>query len=164
MGYIGQGVPYKGTGREAGQGCPRNWMERKTQIDMQEYVMPILTLIFGGGFGWLFTWRATRKKADADAMKSVQDVYQQTIDDLNKYVNDIRTDRNALRKDRDEMRDENKRLQDKLDRLENDIRDLRNVVARNSRKVDAMRPLVCLKAPTCTMRADINIVTEEEQG
>ena len=122
--------------------------------------MPILTLIFGGGFGWLFTWRATRKKADADAMKSVQDVYQQTIDDLNKYVNDIRTDRNALRKDRDE----NKRLQDKLDKLENDVRDLRNVVARNSRKVDAMRPLVCLKAPTCNLRADINIVTEEEQG
>lgn len=96
-------------------------------------------------------------------MKCVQDVYQQTIDDLNKYVNDIRTDRNALRKDRDEMRDENKRLQDKLDKLENDIRDLRNVVARNSRKVDAMRPLVCLKAPTCNMRTDINIVAEEEQ-
>lgn len=138
-------------------------MEGEKEIDMQEYVIPILTLLCGGGLGWLFTLRATRKKADADAMKCVQDVYQQTIDDLNKYVSDIRTDRNALRKDRDEMRDENKRLQDKLDKLENDIRDLRNVVARNSRKVDAMRPLVCLKAPTCTMRADINIVTEEEQ-
>ena len=127
---------------------------------MQEYIIPILTLLFGGGFGWLITLRATRKKADADAMKSVQDVYQQTIEDLNNYVNDIRSDRNALRKDRDEMRDENKRLQDKLDKLEQDIRELRNVVARNSRKVDAMRPFVCLKAPNCNMRTDIELVSD----
>lgn len=129
---------------------------------MQEYIIPILTLLCGGGFGWLITLRATRKKADADAMKAVQDVYQQTIEDLNNYVNDIRTDRNALRKDRDEMRDENKRLQDKLDKLEADVRDLRNVVARNSRKVDAMRPFVCLKAPNCSMRTDINVVIDNE--
>lgn len=30
MGYIGQGVPYKGAGREAGQGYPCEWMEGKT--------------------------------------------------------------------------------------------------------------------------------------
>ena len=27
MGYIGQGVPYKGTGRETGQGYPCDWMD-----------------------------------------------------------------------------------------------------------------------------------------
>lgn len=129
---------------------------------MQEYIIPILTLLCGGGLGWLATLRATRKKADADAMKSVQDVYQQTIEDLNNYVNDMRTDRNALRKDRDEMRDENKRLQDKLDRLEADVRDLRNNVARNSRKVDAMRPFVCLKAPSCSMRTDTELVVNDD--
>lgn len=112
--------------------------------------------------GWLVTLRATRKKADADAMQSVQNVYQQTIEDLNNYINDIRTDRNALRKDRDEMREDNKRLQAQMDKMEQDIRDLRNTVARNSRKVDAMRPFVCLKAPSCNMRTDIDITIEKE--
>ena len=129
---------------------------------MQEFVIPILTLLCGGGLGWLVTLRATRKKADADAMQSVQNVYQQTIEDLNNYINDIRTDRNALRKDRDEMREDNKRLQAQMDKMEQDIRDLRNTVARNSRKVDAMRPFVCLKAPSCNMRTDIDITIEKE--
>ena len=81
----------------------------------------------------------------ADSGKTKVSVFW--YDESDVYLSSVRTALNA-----------------ELDKLENDVRDLRNVVARNSRKVDAMRPLVCLKAPTCNLRADINIVTEEEQG
>ncbi len=114
---------------------------------VQEIIIPVLTLLCGGGFGWLFTMRATRKKADADAMKAVQEVYQQTIADLQSNITEVR-------RDRDEMREEKKQLQSKLDKLEDDIRDLRNAVARNGRKVDAMRPFLCGKVD-CTLRIPV---------
>ena len=44
-------------------------------------ITAIITALCTGGLTWLFTLRYTRKQAEADAMKSVQEVYQGLIED-----------------------------------------------------------------------------------
>ena len=46
------------------------------------YLEPILLFISGGGLATVFSIKYTRKTAQANAMKAVQDVYQETIHDL----------------------------------------------------------------------------------
>ena len=45
-------------------------------------VTTIVSSLCTGGLTWLFTLKYTRKQAEADAMLSVQNVYQQIIEDL----------------------------------------------------------------------------------
>ncbi len=61
------------------------------------YLMPILTFIGGGGAVYLINWRSIKKQAEAEAMKVVQDVYQQTIADLKADKDDMRRDNNELK-------------------------------------------------------------------
>ncbi len=126
---------------------------------MQDYIIPILTLLAGGGFGWLLTIKATKKKADAEAMASVQDVYQQTIDDLNKYCNDLRTDRNNLRADRDEMRRKNKELEEKVQAQQDEILEVKKEMSRLRREVDSLRPFLCSR-PNCDKRMSMDFCKE----
>jgi precorrin-3B methylase len=62
------------------------------------YLEPILLFVSGGGLAAVFTVKYTRKTAQADAMKAVQDVYQETIQDL-------RSDKEIMKKENKEMRD-----------------------------------------------------------
>ena len=45
-------------------------------------ITTVISSICTGGITWLFTLKYTRKQAEADAMLSVQNVYQQIIEDL----------------------------------------------------------------------------------
>ena len=114
-------------------------------------ILSIITLLAGGGgIGWWFTWRYTRRKeraeavtAEASAAKELQDVYQQLINDVKTdrdeqkaYISELKEDRRHLRQDRDELRD-------RQDKLEEQVRGLQFEVARNSRMVAFMRPLLC---------------------
>jgi len=103
---------------------------------MNEFVLPIITLLAGGGFGWLITINATKRKAEADAFKDVQDIYQQTIEDqktiyldLRKYTEELRADRDDIKKDRDEMRKRNSELETKVRELQDSVDELRREVA-----------------------------------
>ena len=120
-----------------------------------------MTLLAGGGFGWLLTIKATKKKADAEAMASVQDVYQQTIEDLNKYCNDLRTDRNNLRADRDEMRRKNQELEDKVQAQQDEILEVKKEMSRLRREVDSLRPFLCSR-PNCDRRMLMSFSKEGE--
>ena len=126
-------------------------------------IIPILTLVCGGGLGWVLHIKAERKKAEgeashtqAEAARSWQDVYQQTVDDLQKYCNDIRTDRDHLRSDRNELRKENEEMRKKWKLLEDEISELRQQVARNGRMVESMRPFLCAKL-VCGERMKIDV-------
>ena len=110
---------------------------------MAEYIIPIISLLAGGGLGWIFTLTATRKKADAEAMASVQDVYQQAINDLNGYCDTLRKDRNELRADRDEMRLKNKELEEKVEGLQKDIQNLRIEIANCEAMIKGLTPRTC---------------------
>ena len=64
----------------------------------ETYLMPIMTFIGGGGAVYFIKWRSIKKQAEAEAMKAVQDVYQETIADL-------RNDKEEMKKEMSELRE-----------------------------------------------------------
>jgi hypothetical protein len=126
-------------------------------------IIALLGLFIGGGGGAFFTWRWQRKKAmaeaktaEADAAKELQDVYQQLITDIKTdrdeqkaYISELKEDRAHLRKDRDELRK-------RQDELEESVRNLQREVARNSRIVEFMRPLLCGREG-CAIRVPVTV-------
>lgn len=108
-----------------------------------EFVLGLLTLILGTG--WLFTYRAHRKKSMGEAVQSEadgwlkqQEVYQRTIADLEKSCDFIRNDRNMLREENSKLHQENVNLREKINDMENIILDLKKEVSRLGRRVDAI--------------------------
>lgn len=83
------------------------------------YVEPILLFISGGGLAAVFTVKYTRKTAQADAMKAMQDVYQETIEDL-------RSDKAIIKKENTEMRDQISNLEITVKQNCIDINELKN--------------------------------------
>lgn len=110
----------------------------------------------GGGLVWLFTLGATRKKAngeatmaEAEGWKSMQSLYQKTIEDFNKYSEDMRTEREVLKKENKEMRDSYKKVED-------EIIILKRQLARQGRKVEALTPFLC-GVVGCVQRQRVNL-------
>lgn len=68
----------------------------------------IIAFISGGGLLTVITARATKRQAEAHAMKAVQEVYQETIKDL--------------RTDKDKMREDNAALREVVEQLEVKVR------------------------------------------
>lgn len=115
-----------------------------------EIISALIGIIAGGGLTGIVAWRAYRRKAygeatqtEADAMKSVQDVYQQTISDLQRYVQELRSDRDHLRQDRNEIRKENEELRKRQNALDGKIRQLERDVARYGRMIETLGPFLC---------------------
>lgn len=120
------------------------------EMDWSGFILGIFGLLVGGGISWIFTVKAIKRKADgesqlvvADSWKSVQDVYQQTIEDLNKYCDDIRKDRNNLREERDQHKQETENMRKKYIAMEDQIIDLKKAIARQGRKIEALSPFLC---------------------
>lgn len=90
-------------------------------------VTTIVSSLCTGGLTWLFTLKYTRKQAEADAMLSVQNVYQQIIEDL-------KTDRAELKEN---------------------IKELALKVSENEREIKAMKPSLCGRKG-CNQRISIN--------
>ena len=86
-------------------------------------ITTVISSICTGGITWLFTLKYTRKQAEADAMLSVQNVYQQIIEDL-------KTDRVELKEN---------------------IKELALKVSENEREIKAMKPNLCGRK-ACTQR------------
>lgn len=114
-------------------------------------------LLGGGGIGYLITIKYKMKQANGEARsaeneatKSVQDIYQEMIKDVNQdrqeqkeYISELKEERRNLRQERDESRKENKLLQKRLSSLEEKIRDLERGVARQGRKLEIIDPFLC---------------------
>jgi hypothetical protein len=83
------------------------------------YLEPILLFVSGGGLATVFTVKYTRKTAQADAMKAVQDVYQETIQDL-------REDKEIMKKENVEMRSQISSLEKTVKQNCADIRELKS--------------------------------------
>ncbi len=83
------------------------------------YVEPVLLFISGGGLSAAFAVKYTRKTAQADAMKAVQDVYQETIQDL-------RLDKEIMKKENMEMREHIFSLEETVKQNCIDIRELKS--------------------------------------
>ena len=108
-----------------------------TLIDVLLQVgLPIATLIAGGG--WFVYYRANKMKAYGEAWETQQHVYQRTIEDLEKSCEFIRNDRDLLRKENEELRKENRELRDRIKHLEDTINEIRNEMAKQGRRIEAL--------------------------
>ena len=122
---------------------------------MTEIIIALIGALTGGGLTGVFAWRASRKKAEADAMKSVQEVYQQTLEDQQKYISQLRDTRDHLVTDREEMRRENNELRKRLNEMDDKVRQLEHDVARNGRVVANLRPFLCGRV--CKNRINVDL-------
>ena len=121
---------------------------------MYSIINTLVTLILGGG--WFIYYRANKRKAngeasqaEAEGWKAMQDLYQQAIEDFKVYSEDMRTERGVLKRENYEMREKYKKLDEELIQL-------RRVVSRQGRKIDAISPMLC-GAMNCSRRQKVNI-------
>lgn len=129
--------------------------------EILNYLLSFASLILGTG--WLFTWRANKKKAngeaaqaEADGWAAQQKVYQQTIEDMNGICERIREDRNHLRDDRNMLRDENEALQKKYKEMEGKMDKMQDEITRLDRMVESFTPMLCGN-PTCMKRIKLDV-------
>lgn len=118
----------------------------------------ILTLLFGGGIGWLINWRANKRKAngeaaqtEAEAMKSVQDVYQQALADQQTYIDKLKETRDRLIDRSAEVLKENEELRKRMNAMDGKLSQLQEEVSRNRQLASAMRVWLCGRVG-CTKR------------
>ena len=137
---------------------------------MNEIFIALVSALTGGGLTSILYWRANRRKADgeatqteADAMKSVQDVYQQALADQQTYISQLRDTRDHLVADREEMRRENNELRKRLNEMDEKVRQLEHDVARNGRMMAALRPFLCGRLD-CPSRTDVDLGRADESA
>lgn len=90
----------------------------------------LIAFISGGGLLTVLTVRATKKQAEAKAMRAVQEVYQETIKDL-------REDKTLMKKENDDFRQK--------------IAELRKQVNHISLELASIRKYKCV-VPDCKLR------------
>lgn len=112
-------------------------------MEWTNFLLSAASLILGTG--WIFTYRAYKRRnegeatqAEADGWAKMQNVYQQTIDDLNASCNFIRNDRDILRRENDQLRNENAQLREKIFSLEKQMDELRKEIARQGRRIESL--------------------------
>lgn len=124
-----------------------------------QIVVPILTVIAGGG--WFITYKAYKRKADAESWQTVQDVYEETIEDLKQSCDYIRNDRNLLREENTKLIEENNMLRNKYNELEQQIMELRKELARQGRRLESVLPFTCAVVP-CNNRRRVEIQEHDD--
>lgn len=136
---------------------------------MTDIILALISALTGGGLTGLFYWRANRRKAngeaaqtEAEAMKSVQDVYQQALADQQAYIDKLRETRDQLVMDREEMRRENNELRKRLNDMDDKVRQLENNVERNNKMIAAMRPFLCGRLD-CPNRSSVDFGLQENE-
>lgn len=133
--------------------------------EILNYLLSFASLILGTG--WLFTWRANKKKANGEATQAEgegwavqQKVYRQTIEDMNGICERIREDRNHLREDRDLLRNENEALRKKYKEMEDKMDKMQSELERHERMIEALTPFLCGK-PACLTREKVTLENNE---
>ena len=131
---------------------------------MEEYsniIMNVITLLGGGGLGWLFTARWARKKAkgeasqqEAVAAKEWQEVYTKALQDSNNLNDELRKDRQRLLEENEKILAKFKEYDDKMREYEFElsnikkshekaVADMKKVMLDNSLKLQKVLPFVC---------------------
>lgn len=107
----------------------------------------VVTLLSGGGLGWVFTIKSQKRQQEADAMKSAQEVYRGVIEDLNQ-------ERGRLQGTIERMEAENQERSAKLAGVERQLSVIK-------RQLSGMKPLLC-GVKDCDRRKPINLKKEDE--
>lgn len=130
------------------------------EVGISTLIETLGLLLGGGGLGYLLTLKSSMAKAkgeahqiENEATKSVQDIYQEMIEDVRRdrieqkgYISELKEERKHLRQERDEGRKENARLCQRLNNMEEKILGLEKVVARQARKLELINPFLCSRS------------------
>ena len=136
--------------------------------NFSDILMNIITLLGGGGLGWLVTARWERKKAkgeanqqEAVAAKEWQEVYTKALQDSNNLNDELRKDRQRLIEenekilekfreydsDKEQMRTKMQGYEDELSNIkkahEKEVSDMKKIMLDNSLKLKKVLPFVC---------------------
>lgn len=113
-----------------------------------EFVLGLATLVLGTG--WLFTYRAFKRKSEGEATQSeaegwakMQEVYQKHIKDMEEITQKVRDERDHEMQRNEKLRHEYEEMRDKYNELEKQICDLRKEIARQGRKLENIYLFSC---------------------
>lgn len=81
---------------------------------LSTHLETLIAFVTGGGLLTILTIRATKKKAEAHAMRAVQEVYQETIKDL-------RQDKEQMKQENQEFREKIAELRQKVNQISLDL-------------------------------------------
>ena len=128
-------------------------------MEVLNWLLGLLTIIAGGG--WFINWKANRRKsegeasqAEADGWKAQQDVYQQTIADMEKFNDMYRKYNATLIEENSELRSKYNSVMETLDRQQREI-------SRLGRRLDATLPLLCASVG-CKSRVRVSMMDEDD--
>lgn len=131
--------------------------------EIYSLINTLITIFLGGG--WFLHWRASRKKANGEAVqaetegwKGMQELYQKTIADFDGYCEDMRKERGILKAENSEMREKYKKMDD-------EILGLKRQISRQGRKIEALSPFLC-NVVGCLNRKRVNVgsIQSDDEG
>lgn len=123
-------------------------------MDMEIYnIINTLVTVFLGG-GWFLHWRASRRKANGEAMqteaqanKEAQEYYNTTLADVNRTLNEVRAERDHYKDERNELRKENHDMRTKYIEIEEKMTKIdlnyKRDISRLGRRIDVLSPFLC---------------------
>lgn len=124
-------------------------------IELLNWLLGLLTIIAGGG--WFINWKANKRKSNAEATQEEadgwakqQDVYQQTIADMQKFNDMYRTYNATLIEENSTLR---KNYDDLMKRMDSHQRE----IARLGRRLDCLSPFLC-GAVGCMRRKKVSLM------
>lgn len=134
-------------------------------------IVTTITTLFAGG-GWFIYYKANKRKANGDAAQSeaegwakMQEVYQEHIKDMSEITQKVREERDTLFNENKELRQKCNELEEKILEIEKkynkQLRDLRNEMARQGRKLEAILPFACGVAG-CQNRKKVEIQDQSD--
>lgn len=141
--------------------------------EIYSIINTLVTIFLGGG--WFLHWRASRRKAEGEAMqteaqanKEAQEYYNTTLADVNRTLNEVRQERDNYKVERNELQNENHDMRAKYIAIEEKLTklDLENQrkIARLGRQISVLSPFLC-GTVGCINRQKANIIdnnTSEE--
>jgi predicted nucleotidyltransferase len=102
------------------------------ELNYTQIILAIIgVLASASGITAIFTIPYIRRKASAEATSKIQDVYQETIEDLRKDKEILKAEKAELQKDKSELKRE--------------IEELRQIVWQNTKDIAQLKDLACLK-------------------
>ena len=118
------------------------------EMNVFDVITTVATIILGGG--WFIYYRANKRKAngeatqsEAEGWRSMQEVYQKTIEDMKIINEDARQDRDHFKESRNALRAENEEMRKKYKEMEEQIMQQKKDIARLGRRIDGITPFLC---------------------
>lgn len=120
--------------------------------EIYSIINTLVTIFLGGG--WFLHWRASRRKAEGEAMqteaqanKEAQEYYNTTLADVNRTLNEVRQERDHYKDERDELQNENHEMRSKYIAIEEKLTNMdlanKREIARLGRRISVLSPFLC---------------------